>query len=98
MFRVFCKLGFYVALTSERYFHIITRHPEILEQENRLKEAILDPDFVRRSKHDPQVLLFYKAGGKEYIVAVVKQDPENGFVLTAYITDFIKEGDLIWKK
>lgn len=44
-------------------------------------------------------LVFNKdKGDKEYIVAVVKQHTENSFILTAYIADFIKEGDFIWKK
>ena len=98
MFDVKCALGFHVKLTDERYFHIITRHPEILDKENELKAALENPEFIKRSLDDSNILLFYKASGKEYIVVVVKDAGGGGFILTAYITDFIKEGDIVWKK
>ncbi len=97
MFESACKLGFKVKLTHERYLHIILRHPEILDKENEIKEALENPDFIKESKHDNTVLLFYKSSNKEYIVVVVKR-VEKAFVLTAYATDFIKEGDMIWKR
>ena len=98
MFEVVCRMGFKVKCTRERYLHIITRHPEILEMEKELKEALEDPDFVKASTYDKSVLLFYKSAGKEYIVVVAKNLGKEGFVITAYITDFVKEGEMVWKK
>ena len=99
MIKVSCRLEFIVTLTDERYLHIISRHPEILDKEDELQNALIDPDFIKASKYDPHILLFYKARShKEYIVVVVKKGEKNAFILTAYNTDFIKEGDVIWKK
>lgn len=98
MFQIVCKLGFSVKLTEERYFHIITRHPEILDKEDKIKEAVSNPDFIKGSKFDSNVALFYKSVAKDYIVVVVKKTGYDGFVITAYLTDFVKEGDIIWKK
>jgi hypothetical protein len=45
------------------------------------------------------VYLFYRAQHPErWICAVVKRLNGEGFLITAYITDKIKEGNIIWKK
>jgi len=45
------------------------------------------------------VLLFYKAEApKRWTCAVVKRTQNEGFLVTAYPTDAIKEGVRIWPK
>jgi hypothetical protein len=59
-----------------------------------------DPDFIRQSRIDKNVYLFYREieyNNKNYHMCVVTNKRE-GFIITAYITDRIKEGVQIWKK
>jgi len=43
------------------------------------------------------VLLFYKASGdRRWVCAVCRRLNGDGFLITAYPTDAIKEGDHLW--
>lgn len=67
--------------------------------ESFVRAALEVPDEVRQSRIDSQVLLFYKAEAtKRWTCAVLKQDAEGAFLITAYPTDAIKEGSRIWPK
>lgn len=93
--------GHQVELTQERWQHIVTEHPEIRGFRKRLPEILSQPDLVKRSKKDKEVLLYYRYypdifGGK-YLLAVAKIQ-RRSFLLTYYVTDRIKEGDVIWQK
>ena len=78
-------------------------HPEMKNQQVRIKETLLDPDEVRASIQSNDILLFYKLYPKtpvttKYILVVAKVSNEEGFIVTAFYTDKIKKGDIIWKK
>ena len=93
--------GHQVELTMERWQHIVTEHPEMKGFQKKLPEILSEPDLVKRSKKDKEVLLYYRyyadiLGGKYLLVAAKIQ--RRSFVLTCYITDRIKEGDVIWQK
>ncbi len=93
--------GNQIELTDERWQHIITEHPEVRRFKNRLSEMLSQPDLVKCSKRDKDVLLYYRYysdifGGK-YLLAVVKIN-KRPFLLTYYVTDRIKEGDVIWQR
>jgi len=93
------KFGREVRITRERLNHIIITHPEMKEFENELSEVLRNPELVKKSVYDEEVLLYYKyfTSIKKYITVVVKIDTYS-FMLTSYITDRIKEGDIIWRK
>lgn len=64
-----------------------------------MKEALENPNEIRKSKSDQDVYLFYKPEriGRS-VCAVAKQTNGDGFLITAYPTDAIKEGERIWLK
>lgn len=85
-----------VELTPERKSHIILKHPELKLHIGKISRVLSSPDTIKRSKFDPDALLFYKyfdkiKGGK-YINVTVKKS-ERSFILTAYITDRIRAGE-----
>ena len=47
-----------VRLTDERYEHLVSEHPEMVEQIDKVKESLFAPVIVVRSKADSQVELF----------------------------------------
>jgi hypothetical protein len=64
-----------------------------------VKQALELPDEIRQSPSDAQVLLFYREeAARRWVCAVAKQADHEGFLITAYPTDAIKEGTRIWPK
>jgi hypothetical protein len=63
-------------------------------------KAVLEmPKEIRRSKSDANVYLFYRSRrNRRWVCAVSKQEGRSGFLITAYLTDAIKEGERIWPK
>ena len=49
-----------------------------------------------RSQEDPTVHLYYGADPPYYICVVVKHLNKEGFIITTYRTDVIKEGERLW--
>ena len=89
-----------VRLTNERSAHIL-RHQEMAGMEAEIERVLQSPAEVRVSRSDHTVHLFYEfygqtlVGGK-WLCVVVKYPPDDGFVVTAYLTDQLKAGDTIW--
>lgn len=91
-----------IRFTNERLVHIV-EHPEMSAHEAKIKETLSSPDIVIKSRSDYEARLYYKlySGlliGNKHLCVVVKFKHNDAFVITAYFTDSIKKGDLIWKK
>ena len=96
-----CKINNTIELSEERRKHILEFHPDLKPYFSKIAEVLHNPDQIRKSKQDENVLLFYKffsdvKDGK-YITVVAKFNKTN-FILTSYITDKIKTGDKIYEK
>jgi len=91
-------LGFVVTVDARRWDLITSiKHPVMVGKEQEIDTVLRDPDEIRRSRSDPDVLLFYKrAREKRWHCAVVKQNGDKAFLITAYPTDAIKEGLRTW--
>lgn len=86
-----------VRLTDERLAHIL-EHPEMISFESALEETLKEPEFVKRSKSDPNTALYYRfctntTVGDKWLCIVVKFLIQDAFILTAYLTDKIKQGE-----
>jgi hypothetical protein len=89
-----------VRLTDERLAHILL-HPEMLGFESAIVAALALPQEVRVSRSDPSVRLFYRyyektLVGAKWLCVVVKYLVEDTFVVTAYLTDKPKAGEILW--
>jgi hypothetical protein len=89
-----------IRLTKERWKHIIFKHPEVKKHIERVKSTLTQPDRVRKSRYDSKVWLYYKFYKRlrKYLTVVIKILNDEGFVITAYITDKIKLGEDLWKE
>jgi plasmid stabilization system protein ParE len=98
-FEILTPLGFTVR-TSESYWQrLITKHPDIADLEELVQQALAAPDEIRRSSRDDGVLVFYLSRSeKRWVVAVARRLNGDGFLITAYQTDAIKEGESIWHR
>ena len=89
-----------VRLTAERLTHIL-EHPEMKGIESEIEAALNNPKFVRLSRSDSHVRLFYdfcaqtSVGGK-WLCVVVKYSQADAFVITAYLTNKPKVGEDLW--
>jgi len=100
LFEVLTPLGFHVRVTCA-YWELITtvKHPVMGGHEADVQEALQDPHKIRISQNDPLVYLFYKQERVgRWICAVAKRLKASGFLITAYPTDRVKEGERIWLK
>jgi hypothetical protein len=100
LFEVTTPLGFRVRVTRERWELIVTtKHPVMVGREADVRAALEAPDEVRESRSDVEVFMFYKAERiKRWVCAVAKETETDGFLITAYPTDAIKEGRRVWPK
>ena len=99
-FKVKTPLGVTVRTTKEYWQQIITiKHPSIAKYEKQVQLALRDPDEIRRSRKDLQVHLYYLNIGKLFLCVVADHvSKTNGYIITAYLTDRIKEGEQIYVK
>lgn len=68
------------------------------DKEPEVKEALSSPDEIRQSKKDDSVYLYYLYKGKFSVCVVCRHLNGEGYIITAYMTDRIKEGERIWIK
>ncbi|MCK6438645.1 MAG: hypothetical protein L6Q71_00405 [Planctomycetes bacterium] len=99
LFSIETPLGF-VVHTTERYWQqIVVKHPDLAHRLHDVKVALSNPDEIRRSSRDDAVFLFYHDEKKSrWVVAVAKRQGGKGFLVTAYRTDAVKEGEKVWPK
>ena len=100
LFDILTPLAFYVRVTT-KYWDLIVdiKHPVMQGHENTVKETLKNPDQIRASKSDDSVFLFYRLQKPgRWICAVTKRLNGDGFLVTTYPTDTIKEGTQIWPK
>jgi predicted transglutaminase-like protease len=97
-FKIKTPLDVEVRTTINYWQYLIDiKHPIMKNKETTVKNTLKNPDEIRQSKIDKEIFLYYKKLDKLYCV-VAKHIDLNGFLIKAYPTDKIKEGDLIWKK
>jgi hypothetical protein len=100
MFTVATPLGFSVRTTAEYWEFIVTiKHPVMQNRLADVQKTLSEPDEIRLSKTDAQVYLFYREDGtNRWVCAVTRQLNGEGFLITAYRTSAIKEGERVWQK
>ena len=95
--------GRIIRLTEERENHIEVDHPEMVGQIERINETLKNPNIVVRSNVDLEVELFYRHYNntpvtEKYLCVVVKVSSQDLFIITAYFTDRVKRGEILWER
>jgi hypothetical protein len=100
LFEVSTPLSFQVRVTRAYWEFIVTvKHPVMRERATEVQDVLQSPDEVRQSRSDPAVFLFYRAEVPgRWLCAVAKRLNNEGFLITTYPTDAIKEGERIWSR
>jgi hypothetical protein len=98
LFEVRTPLNVTIRITEEYWRYIVEiKHKIMANKERLVKEILAELDEVRRSLIDKSVFLYYKKFDRLYCV-VAKHLNDEGFITTAYPTDKIKEGEIVWTK
>ncbi|HID26933.1 MAG TPA: DUF4258 domain-containing protein [Methanosarcinales archaeon] len=100
---ILCK----IIRTNASYWKYVVevKHPESFKRigfQNSVeltKETLRNPDMVVRERIDPSVYLYYRHYRDKYFICVVAK-PLNGdgYIITAYLTDHIKRGEVVYGK
>ena len=97
-FAVKTPLNIEVKTTVTYWEYVITiKHKVMKGKEDIVKTTLQASDEIRQSRTDKEVFLYYKQFDKLYCV-VVRHTEMEGFLITAYPTDKVKEGDVIWTR
>jgi len=98
LFDIETPLGFRIRTTHSHWELITTiKHPVLRGRLQDVQSTLQSPDEIRLSRSDSQVYLFYRSDGtKRWVCAVAKRLNGEGFLITAYRTSNIKEGDPLW--
>lgn len=91
-----------IKLSKDRRKHILERL-EMRNQEEKIKETLINPELIKRSVSNKNVVIYYKNYPKtpvtnKYLAVVAEINEIESFIITAYFTDRIKKGELIWEK
>jgi hypothetical protein len=92
-----------VRLTTERWQHIIRRHPEMEHQYERILETVVEPDLILQGDFGELLAIrFYPETPltSKFLVVVYREiNSEDGFVSTAYLTNRPSARRItIWKR
>ncbi|MBI5554427.1 MAG: DUF4258 domain-containing protein [Elusimicrobia bacterium] len=98
-FEVVSKLGVKIR-TTKSHWDLITliKHPIIRDLEPEVKNCLCQPMEIRLSQDSNEVYLYYTRWTKYWLCVVARHLNGEGFIVTAYVADKIKEGEVIWKK
>lgn len=98
-FEVVTPLGTRVRTSAAYWARIVTyKHPVMRGKEALVRKALQEPVQIRRSLRDPSVHLYYGPDPPYHVCVVVKCMNGEGFIVTAYRTEVVKEGEVIWPR
>src|SRR3989344_8096183 len=93
IFETVSKRGVKILLTSERWNHIVMRHPETEEYFEDIKEVLQNPSLLVQNAFDRAIIFYHKYYKEEKLYLVIVVEEEKGFILTAYTTNSPKQGE-----
>ena len=90
-----------IRLTEERLQHILD-HPEMVDMRFQLEIVLQNPEVVRQSRSDSHVYLYYRfyeqtIVGAKWLCVVIQDNSDDAFIITAYLTDKLKQGIELWR-
>jgi hypothetical protein len=92
-------LGYSVVLTRDRWREIVKfKHPSMSGRESDVRICLENPDIIRESAKDPDVHVYYLQRGRTYITVVAAPADGHRFVVTAYLSNRLKQGTNLWTK
>jgi hypothetical protein len=90
--------GVPIRLTDERWVHIVENHDDLAGHYDDVLETVENPDLLLPG-HRGSLLAVRGYGRRRYLVVIYRQTAtDDGFVITAFLTDSIDREKAIWKR
>jgi hypothetical protein len=95
--------GVPIRLTDERWVHVTSRHPEMSDQRERVLETLGEPDMIQQGDFGELLALRHydhtPLTSKFMVVAYRETGLDDGFVITAYLTNRpLARRVVLWKR
>jgi hypothetical protein len=92
-----------VRLSVERWRHVLSRHPEMAQQQDRVLETVESPEMIQEGDFGEllAVRLYPETPlTRKFLVVVYREtNADDGFVMTAYFTSRPSaRRKVIWKR
>lgn len=97
MIRTVCRLRKRIRCTARHWQSIVRKHGALAGLEEAVTEVLRHPRYIRESKEDNHVFLYYAPRGKYALCVVCRHLNGDGFIITAYLTDRIKKGVTVYE-
>jgi len=92
--RIHTLLNKEVVLSAERWNHIIRKHPEI-KQPEQVTQVLSNPEIIIYNP-TTEGIIYQRKRDDGYVTVVLNR--EQTFVITAFVAEHIKKGEIIWQK
>jgi hypothetical protein len=92
--------GIPIRMTNERWFHIIENHDDLTGRFDEILNTVEYPDYVIKGYGNALIALKVLEQEKYFAVVYKELSSEDGFIITAYITNKIKieKKVILWKR
>lgn len=92
-----------IRLTEERWWHIVSRHPEMNNQHEQVLETLAEPDIIQQGDSgELMAIRFYPKTpltSKFLVVAYREVSFDDGFIITSYLTNRPSDKrEIVWKQ
>jgi hypothetical protein len=75
----------------------VRKHDTLAGLEDAVTEALQHPRYIRVSREDDCVFLYYAPRDKYVLCVVCRHLNGDGFIITAYLTDRVKKGVTVYE-
>lgn len=93
IFKILSVLGKEIRLAEVQWIHITIHHPEVRNEQRKIIEVLIDPDFILfdriRSNYNYYKKFQKTPVSKKFMHVIVKHSNKEGFIITSYFTDKI---------
>ncbi len=91
-----------IRLPNTQRLHIAYFHPEVLVDESKIELTVSEPEIAARgATEDTRVCYRFFTDTPvtaKYLAVVMKLLDGEGFIVTAYFTDKVKGGNIVWRR
>jgi hypothetical protein len=95
---VYSVNGVPIRMTSERWFHIVENHDYLAGRYEDILDVVVDPDMVLQG-YGGALIAVRGVARSRYLAVMYKEVSANdGFVISAYITEKVNRKAIVWKK
>jgi len=91
-----------IRLTQVQLLHMVFFHPEVENEQAKIRKTLENPEIVvEGATKDTRICYrFFKRTPvtSKYLAVAVKVLNQEGFIMTAYFTERVRRGKVLWKE